>query len=109
MEDYRVKIRDFEQVANTELKGSTLEERVEWIAKIKENGDGLYSIEKFGSAIEAYMQALCGYDFKPYTIDSAQKTELDLKVKVPLLSNMSACLMHLKTEAHCQMALNVVD
>lgn len=74
-----------------ELKDATFEERYAWVEKHKDEGNTFYSEGKYGQALDKYLHALYGINFKDQTIEMEQKVNFGLKV--PLLNNMSVCLL----------------
>jgi hypothetical protein len=82
------------EVAN-ELRGSSWDNRVQWINKVKETGNQQFKEEKYNEAIDTYMRALCGMDFSSYEqlADAKADKERELNVKrnlkAPVLNNIA--------------------
>ena len=43
--------------------------------------------------MDAYMLGLCGVDFKKFKVSDDQKSDIDTKLKIPILNNMALSLM----------------
>ena len=76
------------------LENFSFEERFEWIEKTKAEGNKFFSEKLFGKALDKYLNALYGMNFPDQTIEMEKKVNFGLKV--PLLNNMSICLLKVK-------------
>jgi len=94
-----------------ELKAHSYEQRCNWISDMKDKGNLLYKEASYDEAIDTYMKALCGFEFKKSTLKKSELTYIDSKLKLPILNNMSLSLMQLgKTSKQCMMqAKNTID
>ena len=43
--------------------------------------------------MDTYMLGLCGVDFKKFNINKQQKSDIDFRLKIPILNNMALSLM----------------
>mmetsp|Transcript_31588 Transcript_31588/g.48285 ORF Transcript_31588/g.48285 Transcript_31588/m.48285 type:complete len:165 (+) Transcript_31588:164-658(+) len=78
-----------------ELKGTSFEERWQWVEQCKDQGNVEYKKQNFAEAMDKYIKSLCGLEFgKDATED--QKREVDAQLKIPILNNLAICLIQLK-------------
>ena len=74
------------------LKGYSYDERVKWITDKKEEANVLFKQQKHEQAVDTYMQALCGFNFKQKKygkLSQKQNRQIDFELKMPILNNMS--------------------
>ena len=57
------KIKQFGTEIESTLKNCSYDERVQWITQKKEEANVLFKQQKHDEAVDAYMQALCGFNF----------------------------------------------
>ena len=90
---FKAKMQQMATFAKQELKNATFEERWKWIEDKKADGNDIYKKQRYDEAIDTYLACLCGFEFGK-TISNEKKADVELKLKVPILSNMALCLMN---------------
>ena len=68
--------------------------RFAWIEQVKEEGNKFVKTKEYGQALDKYLNALYGLDFKDQSIEMEKRINFELKV--PILNNMSLCLLKVK-------------
>ena len=68
--------------------------RFKWIEETKAEGNEFYRNKEYGQALDKYLNALYGLDFKDQSIEIEKKINFELKV--PILNNMSIWLLKVK-------------
>ena len=65
---------------------------MDWIKQKKEQANQFHKERKHDEAVDSYMQALCGFNFKQSKygkLTAAQKTTIEMDLKLPILNNMA--------------------
>lgn len=69
---------------------------------MKDQGNQLYKDANYDEAIDTYIKALCGLQFRKKELKKTELTYIDTKLKLPILNNMGLSLMQLgKTNKEC--------
>ena len=58
------RIKQHSAEIETKLKDYTYDDRVKWITDKKEEANAIFKQQKHEEAIDTYIQALCGFNFK---------------------------------------------
>mmetsp|Transcript_5468 Transcript_5468/g.9256 ORF Transcript_5468/g.9256 Transcript_5468/m.9256 type:complete len:197 (-) Transcript_5468:455-1045(-) len=103
---FKAKMQQMAADAMNELKGASFAERWKWTEAKKERGNELFKQGKVTEALDVYLMAMYGVEIGNKELSKEERSEIEQKLKVPVLNNLALCLSN---QHHFERAIQMLD